>query len=89
MRPIQHKADLRTQFDSTLIRFPNTLLTHKLITAIVKLIHVSSEVSDSIVALDSMAAPEPYHSLDSNPRQRFAEFERKVYDLGSSSTLCW
>jgi hypothetical protein len=31
--------------------------------------------------------PEPYHTLDANPRQRFAEFERKVYDDAGSSCI--
>lgn len=34
-----------------------------------------------------MATLEPYHTLDANPRQRFAEFERKVYDDAGSSCL--
>ena len=34
-----------------------------------------------------MTTPEPYHALDVNPRQRFAEFERKVYDDAGSSCI--
>ena len=34
-----------------------------------------------------MASPEPYHTLDVNPRQRFAEFERKINDNAGSSCI--
>jgi hypothetical protein len=34
-----------------------------------------------------MATPEPYNTLDANPWQRFAEFERKVYDDAGSSCI--
>ena len=32
-------------------------------------------------------APLPFHSLDDQPRQHFAEFERQVYDDAGSSCL--
>ena len=35
----------------------------------------------------NMATLEPYHTLEVNPRQRFAEIERKVYDDAGSSCL--
>ena len=86
LHQIQHKADLRTQSHSTLIRFQNTFLIHKLITTFVKLISVSPEVPDSTVVI--MTSPVlPFQSLDENPRQHFAEFERQVFDdAGSACT---
>ena len=48
---LRNKADLRTQFDFTLIRFQNTSLILKLITTIVKLIYVSSQIPDSTVVI--------------------------------------
>ena len=63
--------------DSTLVRFPNTSLTNKLITAIVKFIYVSSEVSASTVVIkNGFTRALSLVGLQSKAK---IEFERKVY----------
>ena len=49
-----------------------------------KLISVSSEATDSTVVFNMTSPILPFQSLDDNPRQHFAEFERQVFDEAGS-----